>query len=40
MDKNHSITIPAERKRGQHLGAEERGTIQQLSKLGHHSLGD
>lgn len=35
MDKNHSITIPAERKRGQHLGAEERGAIQQLRKLGY-----
>lgn len=35
MDKNHSITIPAERKRGQHLGAEERGAIQRLKKLGY-----
>ncbi|MEG2501337.1 MAG: helix-turn-helix domain-containing protein, partial [Oscillospiraceae bacterium] len=35
MDKNHSITIPAERKRGQHLGAEECGAIQQLKKLGY-----
>ena len=35
MDKNHSITIEAERKRGQHLGAEERGVIQQLKKLGY-----
>ena len=34
MDKNHSITISAERKRGQHLGAEERGAIQALKKLG------
>ena len=35
MDKNHSITILAERKRGQHLGAEERGIIQELKKLGY-----
>jgi hypothetical protein len=27
MDKNHSITMEAERKRGQHLGAEERGAL-------------
>ena len=35
MDKNHSITISAERKRGQHLGTEERGIIQELKKLGY-----
>lgn len=35
MDKNHSITISAERKRGQHLGSEERGAIQRLRKLGY-----
>ena len=35
MDKNHSITIEAERKRGQHLGAEERGALQRLKKLGY-----
>ena len=35
MDKTYSITISAERKRGQHLGAEERGTIQALKKLGY-----
>lgn len=35
MDKNHSITIDAERKRGQHLGADERGAIQQLKRLGY-----
>ena len=35
MDKTHSTTIPAERKRGQHLGAEERGAIQHLKKLGY-----
>ena len=35
MDKNDSITTPAERKRGQHLGAEERGAIQRLKKLGY-----
>jgi len=39
MDKNHSITIEAERKRGQHLGAEERGAIQQLKKLGYSNRG-
>lgn len=33
MDDNHSIIISAECKRGQHLGAEERGAIQQLKKL-------
>ena len=35
MDKTYSITISAERKRGQHLGAEERGIIQELKKLGY-----
>lgn len=35
MDKNHSITISAERKRGQHLGAEESGAIQRLKKPGY-----
>lgn len=35
MDKNYSTTISAERKRGQHLGAEERGVIQCLKRLGY-----
>lgn len=35
MDNTYSITISAERKRGQHLGAEDRGAIQQLKKLGY-----
>lgn len=35
MDKYHSIIISAERKRGEHLGAEERGAIQRLKKLGY-----
>lgn len=35
MDKTYSITIMAERKRGEHLGAEERGAIQRLKKLGY-----
>ncbi len=35
MDKTYSITISAERKRGQHLGAEERGVLQELKKLGY-----
>lgn len=35
MDKTYSITMVEERKRGQHLGAEERGAIQRLKKLGH-----
>ncbi|MCH3973261.1 MAG: IS30 family transposase [Oscillospiraceae bacterium] len=35
MEYSHSIIISAERKRGQHLGAEERGAIQQLKKLGY-----
>jgi transposase, IS30 family len=34
MDKNHSIINIEERKRGQHLRAEERGAIQQLKKMG------
>lgn len=35
MDKYHSIIISAERKRGEHLGAEERGAIQWLKKIGY-----
>lgn len=35
MDKPYSITVDEERKRGQHLGAEERGAIQRLKKLGY-----
>lgn len=35
MDKTYSITISAERKRGQHLDAEARGALQQLHKLGY-----
>ncbi len=35
MDTTHSITNFSERKRGQHLGAEERGAIQRLHKLGY-----
>lgn len=35
MDKKDYITISSERKRGQHLGAEERGIIQSLKKLGY-----
>lgn len=35
MDNTYSITISEERKSGQHLGAEERGAIQQLKKLGY-----
>ena len=35
MDKPYSTTEYEERKRGQHLGAEERGAIQQLKKLGY-----
>lgn len=35
MDKNHFNTIIVERKQGEHLGAEERGAIQQLKKLGY-----
>ena len=35
MDCHDYITVAPERKRGQHLGQEERGAIQQLKKLGH-----
>lgn len=35
MDCQDYITVPPERKRGQHLGAEERGAIQQLKKQGY-----
>lgn len=35
MDKLYSTIIDEERKRGQHLGAEERGAIQRLKKLGY-----
>ncbi|HHZ06260.1 MAG TPA: helix-turn-helix domain-containing protein [Clostridiales bacterium] len=35
MDNNNSITKSEERKRGQHLGAEERGIIQGLKRLGY-----
>lgn len=35
MEQTHSIIILPERKRGQHLGAEERGAIQRLKKLGY-----
>lgn len=35
MDNTYSITIPAERKRGQHLDAEARGAIQHLERLGY-----
>jgi IS30 family transposase len=34
MDKPYSITELEERKRGQHLGAEERGAIQRLKRMG------
>lgn len=34
MDKSYSITELEERKRGQHLGAEERGAIQRLKRIG------
>lgn len=34
MDQTHSTTNFTERKRGQHLGAEERGAIQALKKQG------
>lgn len=34
MDDHNYITVPPERKRGQHLGLEERGAIQQLKKQG------
>ena len=33
MDTTNSITNTAERKRGEHLSAEDRGAIQQLKKL-------
>jgi len=36
MDCHDYITVAPERKRGQHLGQEERGAIQQLKKQGHH----
>lgn len=35
MDCHNYIKIPQERKRGQHLGQEERGAIAQLKKLGY-----
>ena len=35
MDYHDHITVESERKRGQHLGQEERGAIQQLIKLGY-----
>ena len=35
MDYHDHITAESERKRGQHLGREERGAIQELSKLGY-----
>ena len=35
MDHNYSNIKSEERKRGQHLKAEERGAIQQLKRLGH-----
>ncbi len=35
MTNYYSTTISEERKRGQHLGAEERGVIQALKKLGY-----
>ena len=35
MDKPYSITLEEERKRGQHLRAEERGAVQRLKKLGY-----
>jgi transposase, IS30 family len=34
MDSPYSITELEERKRGQHLGSEERGAIQRLKRLG------
>lgn len=34
MNQNHYTTI-SEKRKGQHLGAEERGAIQELKKLGH-----
>lgn len=35
MDKLYSTIIDEERKKGQHLGAEERGAIQRLKTLGY-----
>ena len=35
MDCHDHITVESERKRGQHLGQEDRGAIEQLSKLGY-----
>ena len=35
MDCHNYITVAPERKRGQHLGQEERGAIQQLKKQGY-----
>ncbi len=35
MDCHNYITVAPERKRGQHLGREERGAIQQLKKQGY-----
>ncbi|QNO19306.1 helix-turn-helix domain-containing protein [Caproicibacterium amylolyticum] len=34
MDKPYSITELEERKRGQHLGSEERGAIERLKRIG------
>ena len=34
MDCQDYITVKAERKKGQHLGAEERGAIKALVKQG------
>ncbi len=34
MDKPYSNTELEERKRGQHLGPEERGAIQRLKRIG------
>uniref|UniRef100_UPI0038B2EA42 helix-turn-helix domain-containing protein n=1 Tax=Pectinatus haikarae TaxID=349096 RepID=UPI0038B2EA42 len=35
MDCHNYITVAPERKRGQHLGREDRGAIQQLNKQGY-----
>lgn len=35
MAKQYSATICRERKRGQHLGCEERSVIQALKELGY-----
>ena len=35
MDQTHSTKNMIERKCGQHLGAEERGAIQELKKQGY-----